>query len=186
MLSKVKKYTTKTLNPLTKVLCSLGIKPNHLTFAGLLFGLLSALLIALSKPIYGSLLILISGFMDMLDGALARNCGEVSAFGGFLDSVFDRYVDIAIFTALGVYTGRWLISILAMSGALLVSYTRARAEHIIDRCDVGICERSERLLLVVLGLLSGYVYQVLILIAVLSHITAIHRVVYTYLISRGV
>ena len=179
MLSRIKVYTTKLLNPLTRFLCSLGVKPNHLTFLGLLIGFLAALLIAMSRPLLGSAVILLSGFMDMLDGALARNCGKVSAAGGFLDSVFDRYVDIAIFTALGVYTGKWLLAVLAMSGALLVSYTRARAELIIERCDVGIAERSERLLIVVAGLLTGYVWQAIAVVAILAHITAIHRVVYT-------
>ncbi len=185
MLSRVKTYTTRILDPLTKLLCSAGIEPNHLTFFGLLTGLLAASLIAFSRPLLGSVVILLSGFMDMLDGALARNCGKVSAAGGFLDSVFDRYVDVAIFTALGLYTGRWLLSILAMSGALLVSYTRARAEHVIERCDVGIAERSERLLIVVAGLVSGYVWQAIAVVAVLAHMTAIHRVIYTLRVCEG-
>ncbi len=185
MLSRIKAYTTRMLDPLTSLLCSAGVKPNHLTFLGLLTGFFAAALIALSRPIFGSAVILFSGFMDLLDGALARNCGKVSAIGGFLDSVFDRYVDIAIFTAIGYYTGRWLLAILAMSGALLVSYTRARAEHVIERCDVGVAERSERLLIVVAGLLSGYVWQAVALVAILAHLTAVHRVVYTVRVYRN-
>ncbi len=184
MLSQLKKYTTRLLDPLTNLLCSAGVRPNHITFLGLLTGFAASALIALSKPLLGACVILLSGFMDMLDGALARNCGKVSAFGGFLDSVFDRYVDVAIFTALGIYTGKWIIAVLAMSGALLVSYTRARAEHIVERCDVGIAERSERLLIVVAGLLSGYVWQAIAIVALLAHITAIHRVIYTYKLTR--
>ncbi len=183
MLSRIKVHTTRFLKPLTKFLCSAGVKPNHLTLAGLLLGIASALMIANSKPFLGSAFILLSGFMDMLDGALARNCGKVSPLGGFLDSVFDRYVDVAIFTALGYYTKKWLVAMLAVTGALLVSYTRARAEHVIDRCDVGIGERSERLLIVVLGLLSGYIYYSLIVVAIIAHLTAVHRTVYT--LKRG-
>jgi len=181
MLSRIKVYTTKILDPFTRLLCSAGVKPNYVTVLGLITGFTASYFIAISRFTSGAILILLSGFMDMLDGALARNCGKVTAFGGFLDSVFDRYVDIAIFAALGYCTKRWLIAILAMSGALLVSYTRARAEHIIDRCDVGIAERSERLLIIVAGLLSGYVWQAVAVIAMLSHVTAIHRVIYTNL-----
>ncbi|RUM33264.1 MAG: CDP-alcohol phosphatidyltransferase family protein [Archaeoglobus sp.] len=180
MLSKIKIHTTKFLNPISRILCYAGVKPNHITFLGLLTGFAASYFVALYKPLIGCGLILFSGFMDMLDGALARNCGKVSAFGGFLDSVFDRYVDVAIFIALGYYTKKWIIAMLAMSGALLVSYTRARAEHVIDRCDVGIAERSERLLIIVAGLLSGYVWQALAITAILAHITALHRVLYTH------
>jgi len=179
MLSRIKVYTTKLLDPFTQMLCSVGVKPNYVTVLGLITGFIASYFIATSDCKIGAFLILLSGFMDMLDGALARNCGEVTPFGGFLDSVFDRYVDVAIFTALGYCTGKWLIAILAMSGALLVSYTRARAEHVIDRCDVGFAERSERLLIIVAGLLSGYVWQAMAVTALFSHITAIHRVVYT-------
>ena len=186
MLSRIKHKTTEILNPITDVLVRLGIKPNHLTFLGLLTGIFSALLIAKGHAKLGALAILLSGFMDALDGALARNKGMITEFGGFMDSVFDRYVDIAIFSSLGFYGVDWFLVILALSGALMVSYTRARAEKIIERCDVGIAERGERMLMLVIGLLTGFVWQSVLLIAVLSHITAIHRMIHTYrLTSRS-
>ncbi len=184
MLSKIKHKTTELLNPLTDLIVRLGLKPNHLTFLGLLFGFSSAFLIAKGYLKLGASMILLSGLMDALDGALARSKGLVTKFGGFLDSVFDRYVDIAIFTSLGFYGVDWFLVIVALSGALMVSYTRARAESIIDRCDVGIAERGERLIILVLGLLSGFVWQSVLLIAILSHLTAIHRVIHTYLMTR--
>ncbi len=180
MLSKIKHKTTELLEPLTDWLVKIGVKPNHLTFLGLFVGFLSAVAIAKGYAKLGALIILLSGLMDALDGALARNKGLVTKFGGFLDSVFDRYVDIAIFTSLGFYGVDWFLVILALSGALMVSYTRARAENIIDRCDVGIAERGERMIILVLGLLTGFVWQAVVLIAFLSHITAIHRIVHAY------
>ncbi len=180
MLSIFKNKTTRLLSPITAVLVKAGLKPNHLTFLGLILGFAASLFIAKSNEIGGALLLMVSGLMDMLDGALARNEGKMTDFGGFLDSVFDRYVDVAIFISLGVYGVNWLLVALALSGALLVSYTRARAEKIIEKCDVGIAERGERMLILIAGLLTGFVWHAVLIIAVLSHITAIHRVVYTY------
>jgi archaetidylinositol phosphate synthase len=186
MLSKVKGSTTELLHPITEILVRTGIKPNHLTFLGLVVGFVASYLITIGNLRAGALVIILSGLMDMLDGALARNKGLITKFGGYLDSVFDRYVDIALFTALGLsgYVD-WFLVVLAMSGALMVSYTRARAENIIDRCDVGIAERSERLLILVFGLLSGYVWHAVLIIAILSHLTAIHRIAHTYCKSGG-
>ena len=179
MLSKVKSFVSELLNPLTNQIVKTGIKPNHLTILGLLSGFFSAYLIATHRLLLGGIFILVSGFFDMLDGALARNQILVSEFGGFLDSVFDRYVDVAIFIALGIYGINWVYVTLALSGALLVSYTRARAEKIIEKCDVGIAERGERLLIIFIGILLGYVEIAVIIVAVLSHLTAIHRIIYT-------
>ena len=184
MLSHVKVYTTSLLSPITKALAKVGVKPNHLTFLGLIFGFSSALLISFGNAIEGAFMILLSGLMDMLDGALARNVRSITKFGGFLDSVFDRYVDVAIFISLGVYGVNWLLVSFALSGALLVSYTRARAEHVIPKCDVGIAERGERLIIIVFGLITGYVQEAVALVALLSHVTAVHRVVHTYIHSR--
>ncbi|MBO8182308.1 MAG: CDP-alcohol phosphatidyltransferase family protein [Archaeoglobus sp.] len=179
MLSKVKSLVSDLLNPLTGLIVKTGVKPNHLTFLGLLVGFFSAYLIASKELLLGGIFILVSGFFDMLDGALARNQILVSEFGGFLDSVFDRYVDVAIFIALGIYGVNWIYITLALSGALLVSYTRARAEKIIEKCDVGIAERGERLIIIFLGILAGYVEIAIIIVAILSHLTAIHRILHT-------
>jgi len=108
----------------------------------------------------------------------------VSNFGGFLDSVIDRYVDVIIFISLGIYGVDWLVVSIALSGSLLVSYTRARAEKIIEKCDVGIAERGERLIILFLGIVTGYTYESVLLVAILSHITALHRIVFTFRKSR--
>ncbi len=180
MLSPLKSVISDILNPLTELIVKTGVKPNHLTFLSLLTGFFSAYLVAIGYILAGGIFILISGFFDMLDGALARNQILVSEFGGFLDSVFDRYVDVAIFVALGIYGVSWLYVAIAMSGALLVSYTRARAEKVIDKCDIGIAERGERLILIFLGIIAGYIEIAVIIVAVLSHFTALQRIYYTH------
>lgn len=180
MLSKLKDHVTNLLLPLTELTIKAGIKPNHLTFIGLIAGLTSACFIAVGELTIGAFVLLLSGFFDMLDGALARNQNLTTPFGGFLDSVFDRYVDVAIFVALGIYGVDWLYVALALSGALLVSYTRARAEKIIDKCDVGIAERGERMIILFVGLITNYILYAVMVIALLTHLTAIHRVVFTF------
>jgi len=180
MLSFLKYRMEKFLFPLTGVAVRFGLRPNHITLFGFLIGLIAASLIALSRINEGIIVLILSAFMDVFDGAMARNEDITSDFGGFFDSVVDRYVDIAIFVSLGYYTSYWLLAIFALSGAMLVSYTRARAEKIIPKCDVGIAERGERIVLVILGLLTGYIWEILVLIAILAHVTAIHRVLYTY------
>lgn len=180
MLSSIKVRVSKVLYPVTDFIARIGVKPNHLTILGLIFGFSCAYAIYLGEFTLSAFLLLLSGLMDVLDGALARNKGLVSDFGGFLDSVLDRYVDIAIFFALGFHID-WFIAVFAMSGALMVSYTRARAEKIIERCDVGIAERGERLILIFIGLIySPILNWIVLLVGILAHITAIHRVLHTY------
>jgi archaetidylinositol phosphate synthase len=179
MFSYLKSRITELLNPITSATARFGVKPDHLTFLGLITGFLAAYLISKGNLIHGAILILLSGFLDMLDGALARNHEMTSRFGAFLDSVFDRYVDIAIFIALGIYGINWIYVVLAMSGALMVSYTRARAENEIEKCDVGIAERGERLIIIFLGIITDYIEVAVIIVAILAHLTAIQRIIYT-------
>lgn len=159
-------------------------KPNHLTIIALILGIFAFFLISQGKIIHGAIFVLLSIIFDLLDGVVARTQKMVTDFGGFLDSVVDRYVEVLIFIAFGIYGLNWLLVAIAMSGSLLVSYTRARAEKIIERCDVGIAERGERMIILFLAMLSGYIYEGLILIAILAHLTAIHRVFYTYKRSK--
>ncbi|AGK61852.1 Phosphatidylglycerophosphate synthase [Archaeoglobus sulfaticallidus PM70-1] len=187
MLSSLKLHITKVLAPLTSTIYRLGVKPNHLTFIGLLVGFSSAYLISIGELILGGIFIILSGLFDMLDGALARNQTLKTDFGGYIDSVSDRYVDVAIFIALGIYGVNWVYVAFAMSGALLVSYTRARAENIIEKCDVGIAERGERLIIIFAGLILGNPELAVLIVALLSHFTAIQRVYHTYkeTVKRG-
>ena len=145
---------------------------------------------ALGKPFGGGLLILFSGVFDTLDGGVARAKNRITAFGGVLDSVCDRYSDGLMFLGImaGAINGRlvltpimgidgWLWAGFALIGSFLVSYTRARAESAgCRKLSVGIAERTERMLILAFGALSGFLGWALVLIAVLSHITIIQRV----------
>ena len=144
----------------------------------------------LGKPFEGGLLILFSGVFDVLDGGVARAKGSITPFGGVLDSVCDRYSDGVMFLGImaGAINGKlnvlpvlgidgWLWSGYALIGSFLVSYTRARAESAgCSKLSVGFAERTERMLILAFGALSGLLGWALVLIAVLSHITFIQRV----------
>ncbi len=145
---------------------------------------------ALGNPFIGGLLILFSGIFDVLDGGVARAKGRITPFGGVLDSVCDRYSDGLIFLGIiaGAVNGKlslspivqvegWLWAGYALIGSFLVSYTRARAESAgCQKLSVGIAERTERMIILALGGISGFLNWALVIIAVLSHITVIQRV----------
>jgi archaetidylinositol phosphate synthase len=183
MLSRLKPSLTEALKPVGNFIGRF-LKPNQITLMSLVLGILAFFLIINNKIALGAIFVLLSGIFDFLDGIVARSRNMVTDFGGFLDSVSDRYVDIMIFLALGIHGIDWLIVAIAMSGALMVSYTRARAERIIERCDVGIAERGERMIILFLAMILGYIYEGLIAIALLSHLTAFHRIVYTFKKTR--
>lgn len=135
----------------------------------------------------GAVLVLAAGFADMVDGAVARATGRGSPFGAFMDSVVDRYSEAAYFTGLVYFyaAGRdkmmAVLVVLVLTGSVFVSYAKARAESLIDECKVGIMERPERVVLLALGyLVGGYGALVaLLLLAALTHFTAIQRILYT-------
>ena len=131
-------------------------------------------------------LLFLAGFLDMADGQVARRVGRVTAFGAFLDSTLDRYSDLALYLGLVVhYTliGRsfyMTLASVAMASSFMVSYARARAESLIPLCKVGFMERPERLVLLIMGGAFNRMAQVLWVIAAISTITVVHRVVYTW------
>src|SRR3989475_4934555 len=135
---------------------------------------------------YAGLVIIGSGFFDLVDGRVARASNQVTRFGGFFDSVVDRYSDAALFFGLLVYYARGgrffyvVLTALVMISSIMVSYTRARAESLIGSCKVGFMERPERLVLLIIGALFNVMAPVLWVITVLSTITVIHRTVHTW------
>ncbi len=163
-----------------------GVSPNVLTFTGLALNFAGAYCYYVGLWAAGGVVILAAGLFDMLDGAVARAGGRTSALGAFTDSVVDRYSDfivfgglLAHFAAAGdlLYTMLVLVVIL---GAYQISYIRARAELVIPRCDVGLMERPERIILLGAGSIFGFVRPALWLLAVLTHVTAFHRIYYTF------
>ncbi len=170
------------------------ISPNYLTFIGLVINVIAALFFGFASAdnnqprlfFYAGLVIIGAGIFDMVDGRVARATGQVTAFGGFFDSVIDRYSDVALFFGLLVYYARanrfFYVVLVAfvMTSSVMVSYTRARAESLISSCKVGFMERPERIVLVLIGALFNRMAPVLWVIAVISTFTVIHRISYTY------
>jgi CDP-diacylglycerol--glycerol-3-phosphate 3-phosphatidyltransferase len=136
------------------LLVSLKLKPNDISFIGLLTSLLAGLAFVFS-PFLGGLLTLLTGLLDTLDGSLARATGQSRKFGAFLDSVLDRYTELLIYIGIWFFFYRQqastpLISLailLILFGSLMVSYTRARAEGLGQPCMVGVFQRGERIIL---------------------------------------
>ena len=169
------------------------ISPNALTFIGLLINLVAALFFGYAHAenqqrmfLYAGLVIIGAGIFDMVDGRVARATNQVTRFGGFFDSVIDRYSDVVLFFGLLVYYARanrffYVVMVaFVMTSSLMVSYTRARAESLIANCKAGFMERPERIVLIIIGALFNRMAPVLWVIAVLSTITVIHRIRHTY------
>lgn len=141
------------------------INPNLLTVIGVSINVLSGLLFGLGHFFWAGVVLIVANLFDMLDGAVARKTGQVTRFGGFLDSTFDRISDMAAFVGLMVFYARdteyhstlnVLLAGLAMVGSVLVSYASARAESLIPKCDVGFLRRPERVVLLIIGGLSTH------------------------------
>jgi CDP-diacylglycerol--glycerol-3-phosphate 3-phosphatidyltransferase len=121
-----------------------------------------------------------------VDGRVARATDRVTRFGGFFDSVLDRYSDLGLFIGLLVYYasinrfGYIVLTAVVMTGSVMISYVRARAENSIPKCKVGFLERPERVVLIIIGGLFNRIAAVLWVIAVLSNLTVIHRMIYTW------
>ena len=167
-------------------LAATGITPNMFTFLGLAVNSWAAALFAMGQFRQAAAVLFLAGFLDMADGQVARRVGRVTAFGAFLDSTLDRYSDLALYMGLVVYytlIGRsfyMTLAAVAMASSFMVSYSRARAESLIPSCKVGFMERPERLVLLIMGGAFNRMAQVLWVIATISTITVIHRVVYTW------
>lgn len=162
------------------------IHPNVLTFIGLLINIYAAYLLASGRFLAAGLVIIGAGIFDMVDGRVARETNQVTRFGGFFDSVLDRYSDCALLMGLLVYYGTInrpfyvVLTAIVMAGSVMVSYTRARAENTIPSCKVGFMERPERIVLLIIGALFDHMAPVLWVIAVLSTLTVTHRMIYTF------
>jgi len=175
----------RVLDAIVRGFAASRVNPNFLTFIGFGINLLAAYLFAYGYFRWAGLTIILAGVFDMTDGRVARLEGRVTPFGGFYDSVMDRYSDLCLLIGLVIYYGRinrfQYVSLVAvaMIGSVMVSYTRARAENVIPSCKVGFLERPERVVLIIIGALFDRMAPVLWLIAVLSNVTVIHRIIHT-------
>ncbi len=187
---RVKLKSEPLFLPLVKWLARVRVHPNLVSVAGFLGVATAGLAIALGKPLAGGVLLALFGPLDAVDGLLARRTNQVSTFGAFLDSTLDRYAEIALFLGLTYYflrqdsTPGVLLSFLTLTGSLMVSYARARAEGLGLSCKVGLFTRFERLLALTLGLITGWLIPVLALLALLTHFTALQRILHVRRTSR--
>ncbi len=178
------------LTAIVRAFAASHINPNALTVIGFVMNLLAAYLFAYGYFRWAGGTIILAGLFDMLDGRVARLSNRVTPFGGFFDSVLDRYSDLCLMIGLLVFYGRinrfWYVTLVAivMIGSVMVSYARARAENLIPTCRVGFLERPERTVLLIIGAMFDRMAPVLWVIAVLSTLTVIHRMVYTWQETR--
>jgi CDP-diacylglycerol--glycerol-3-phosphate 3-phosphatidyltransferase len=165
---------------------ALRIHPNILTFVGVLINVAAAWALGLGKFMTAGFIMIVANIFDFIDGKVAVELDEVSAFGGFWDSVIDRFSDISLFVGLiFLYSqmGRTdyvMVTALAMMFAIMTSYTRARAESLIRKCKVGFMERPERIVLFMIGAFTNRMAGVLWVILILSIVTVADRIIYTY------
>lgn len=173
------------LRKIATVLAFFHLTPNVLTITGVFLNAMVGFVILEGRFFLAGWLYLAVSMTDLLDGILARQKNMTSRFGGFLDSVMDRFGDAVIFVGLLLHYAIVhnvpcvLITVAALCGAMITSYTRARAEVLIPKCKVGFMERPERVFLLAIGLIFDRVPICLLLMAISSLITIIDRIVYT-------
>jgi len=178
----------KAIDPFIQLLTRWDIHPNTFTTLGFIISCFSTYFMAMGLFRIAAFLVLLAGLFDTIDGKLARDSGKVSKFGALFDSTLDRYSEVILFFGMAYYFiehDMYLSSIavaVAMGGSLMVSYIRARAEGLGFECKVGILQRPERLLLISLGGLIHLTALVaaIWIIAVLSNITAVVRIVHVW------
>jgi archaetidylinositol phosphate synthase len=183
MLDTIKEFIRNLLRPIAKKI--IGVNPNTLTLFGLSLSLVSAVFFARREVLIAGLLLLAGGFFDAFDGAVARENNRITKYGGFLDSVSDRFADSgiiigAMYGGLAVFSPfpEWFIGTFAIVGSLMVSYTRARAEAAGASAAVGIGDRPVRVTIIIIGAFLNMVNWAILLVAIISFITVFQRIAY--------
>ena len=184
MLNNLRATLATALEKIGKGFAATGLSANFWTFVGLGFALLSAVVYGMgieSGLIIGGVLLLVSGFFDMIDGQVARVTGKTSKKGSYLDSMFDKIAETAIFLGIlvGGYAEPYLV-LLAITLSLLVSYARAKSDALnIKLQGVGIGERAERLLVIAIIGIIGYMEPAVLIVVIIAGITLIQRMIVT-------
>ena len=177
----LRKIFSQVLNGIGGFLNNLGIRPNVITLFGLIGNFAAAALIALGYLTWGGLLAMVIWPLDALDGTMARLRGEDSKYGSFIDSTTDRYSEIAIYGGLVIHflrNDQWLgiiLAFLALTGSLMVSYTRAKAESLGFSAKNGLFSRAERYIVLMPGIIFQRPDISLWILAVMTYVTAIQR-----------
>jgi CDP-diacylglycerol--glycerol-3-phosphate 3-phosphatidyltransferase len=205
MLSKLKGYFAHITNPVASALVSLGLTANIATIIGFVINVIVGILFSYGRLILAGALIVVGGSFDMIDGAIARIRKVNDSSGALLDSVIDRYSEGAIFIGIAAYFYKSnnfygilgvLLTFATMIGSFLVSYTRARSEGLAVDCSVGLMQRTERLVLLAIGVIANGFFKnliannlilivVLAILTIFTHITAVHRLIYSFRCLRN-
>lgn len=179
--SGIKEKTQEILRPFAQDIGKLGISPNAVTVLGFILSVVSGAFLAFGNFLTGGIFLALSGSCDVLDGILARTVKKTSRLGAFLDSFLDRYADFFPLAGLlyfGHLKGNDLIlfgALFSIVGSFATSYARARAESLGIDCKKGIFERPERVILLIAGVLTGFVEGALLILALFSNLTALQR-----------
>jgi CDP-diacylglycerol--glycerol-3-phosphate 3-phosphatidyltransferase len=190
-VSQIKQTAKRLAESVARGLAGTGVSPTQLTLLGFALNLIVAAILATGSLAIGGVLILVVGLFDTLDGALARVANRATTFGAFLDSTLDRYSEAAILLGLLYEAGRrsdltaTTLIFVAIVGSLMVSYTRARAEGLGLDCEVGVAPRPERIVLLGLGLIVGLEIPALAILAVITNVTAVQRIIHIYRLTSA-
>jgi archaetidylinositol phosphate synthase len=181
MLNNLRDSLKPALEKVGKTFAATGLSPNVFTAIGLLCAFLSSIIYGLGYEyslIIGGVILLVSGFFDIVDGQVARYANKISKRGGFLDSIFDKIAEVSIFFGIliGNYTEPYLV-FLAITLSLLVSYTRARADSSgIKMQGIGIGERAERLLVIAIIGIVGFMEIAIVIVIIIASVTLVQRI----------
>ena len=190
MLSHYKEPFQRLGDPVAQVLLRAHVRPNHLTVVGLGVSILAACALAGGRLRVCAVLLALAGLFDFFDGSLARLANRVSAFGAFLDSVVDRYSDLVVLLGAVLYYERQadatgvLLTLITLVGTVMVSYTKARAQSVGLPCEIGLMERPERLIVLIAGAAFNLLTPAMVVLAVLTNLTAVQRILHTRRASR--
>ena len=182
MLNNLRESLKPYLQSIGRIFASTGISPNVWTVVGLIFAFVSSIVYGINfefSLILGGVILLISGFFDIVDGQVARYTNKITKSGGFLDSIFDKIAEVSIFFGIliGGYAEPYLV-FLAITLSLLVSYTRAKADTLgIKLQGIGIGERAERLLVIAIVGMIGFMEAAIIIVIIIAAITLVQRIV---------
>ena len=184
LLNNLRDSLQPHLEKIGSIFASTGISPNGWSCIGLAFAFASAFIYGMNMEfalIIGGVVLLVAGFFDIVDGQVARVSQKITKTGGFLDSVFDKIAEVAIF--LGILVGGFAepyLVFLAIALSLLVSYTRSKAESLgIKLQGIGIGERAERLLVIAIIGIIGFMEYAVIIVIIIAGITFIQRIIVT-------
>jgi len=190
MLSHYKESLHGVADPVARLLLRAHVRPNQLTVLGLGVSMVAAHAFFQGRLRLAAALLAVAGLFDFFDGSLARLAGSESAFGAFLDSVVDRYSDLVVLLGIVLYyeraDGTWGIffTMVTLIGTIMVSYTKARAQSIGMRCEIGLMERPERMIVLIAGGVFPWLTQAVIVLALLTNLTALQRILYVWRAAR--